>query len=266
MRTGSIKGAVLLSVVVGLILAVPQQAMAGDLDCSDFASQAEAQENLAPGDPDGLDGDGDGIACEDNPCPCSSATGGGGGGSSQPAAPEPPPYRLPKAAARAEARQLAQQFVRRNLRVDSLAFNGCRRLGMRRIDCNFTARGRQADSLTTCHLRVAVRARNRQPAGRLGERCVTRSTLRLTATRARPALSARAAELAGRPVLIVELERASEIAFRGLAEWVRPGSSPGTRERCFALLEATLNGDRSIGVSLIESECKPASSDVPVAA
>jgi micrococcal nuclease len=39
---------------------------AGDLDCSDFASQAEAQEVLEdnPSDPNGLDADGDGQACE----------------------------------------------------------------------------------------------------------------------------------------------------------------------------------------------------------
>ena len=35
-----------------------------DKDCSDFASQSEAQEYLLPGDPHGLDGNGDGIACD----------------------------------------------------------------------------------------------------------------------------------------------------------------------------------------------------------
>ncbi len=40
----------------------------GDLDCADFASQAEAQAtfNADPSDPNGLDADGDGIACEEN--------------------------------------------------------------------------------------------------------------------------------------------------------------------------------------------------------
>ena len=38
----------------------------GDLNCSDFGSQAEAQAVLDqdPSDPHGLDGDNDGIACE----------------------------------------------------------------------------------------------------------------------------------------------------------------------------------------------------------
>jgi hypothetical protein len=49
------------------------------LDCSDFASQLQAQEALNddPSDPNGLDSDGDGIACE-------SSTGGGGDGGSAP--------------------------------------------------------------------------------------------------------------------------------------------------------------------------------------
>jgi hypothetical protein len=45
----------------------------GDLDCSAFPMQADAQEHYEahPGDPDRLDEDGDGLACEDFlPCPC----------------------------------------------------------------------------------------------------------------------------------------------------------------------------------------------------
>ena len=54
----------------------------GDVDCGDFASQARAQLYLVEGDPFGLDGDGDGIACAELPCPCSTEAGGddGGGG------------------------------------------------------------------------------------------------------------------------------------------------------------------------------------------
>lgn len=44
-------------------------ANAADLNCSDFATQAEAQASLnsTPGDPNGLDRDKDGIACETLP-------------------------------------------------------------------------------------------------------------------------------------------------------------------------------------------------------
>src|SRR5215469_9032028 len=62
-----------------------------DFDCSDFVNQAEAQEHLLPGDPYHLDGDGDGIACEALPCPCSPVAGGGGegGGGNPPHVPDP---------------------------------------------------------------------------------------------------------------------------------------------------------------------------------
>jgi endonuclease YncB( thermonuclease family) len=67
--------------------AVAQQTVqrALDRDCGDFGTQAAAQKYfLDQGgprqDPDALDSDGDGVACESNPCPCSTAQGGGGGG------------------------------------------------------------------------------------------------------------------------------------------------------------------------------------------
>ena len=56
----------------------PAPAAARDYDCADFANQAEAEEYLLPGDPYRLDGDNDGIACEDLPCPCSSTPGSSG--------------------------------------------------------------------------------------------------------------------------------------------------------------------------------------------
>lgn len=234
-------------------------AQAGDLDCSDFATQEEAQENLAPGDPDGLDADSDGIACETLP---SGGGGGGGestgGGPSEPDPPEPPPYELSKAVARAEAKQLARRFVRRNQLVSSLAFGGCDRVAMRRVGCEFIARGRQPSSRTYCRLRVVVRARDRQPVASLASDCETEPTLWMTAAEARAAIRPRAAELAGKAVPIVELERASATAFRGLAEWTQPAvSPPGGTEECFALMEAAYNSAASITVSLIESDCSP---------
>lgn len=48
-----------------------------DKDCGDFGSQSSAQYHLNahPGDPDGLDADKDGIACESNKCPCYYGSG-----------------------------------------------------------------------------------------------------------------------------------------------------------------------------------------------
>jgi endonuclease YncB( thermonuclease family) len=77
-----------LVVVIGWILLGPtDQSQAIDFDCSDFATQAEAQEHLLPGDPYNLDGDHDGVACESLRCPCSTAAGGG--------QPSPPPAATP---------------------------------------------------------------------------------------------------------------------------------------------------------------------------
>ena len=76
-----------LSMVFMMMAAAPAVAQ-GDLDCDDFSSQAEAQQTLRqdPSDPNGLDAEGDGVACEtedyDNPAtdmrPVSAAREPGG--------------------------------------------------------------------------------------------------------------------------------------------------------------------------------------------
>ena len=56
----------------------PEASAVGDMDCSDFATQADAQnfflDHDPASDPHNLDSDGDRIACESNPCPCSTQT------------------------------------------------------------------------------------------------------------------------------------------------------------------------------------------------
>lgn len=64
---------------IALFAALPSPAAAGDKDCADFASQRAAQifylKHGGPRyDPDRLDGDDDGVACEDNRCPCYRGT------------------------------------------------------------------------------------------------------------------------------------------------------------------------------------------------
>jgi endonuclease YncB( thermonuclease family) len=67
-----------LATAAGLALApgaTAAPASAADLDCADFSSQRAAQlyflRHGGPGsDPDRLDADNDGIACDANPCPC----------------------------------------------------------------------------------------------------------------------------------------------------------------------------------------------------
>lgn len=161
--------ALALSVLATVLLAqAPDSALARDYDCADFANQAEAQEYLLAGDPYRLDGDGDGVACEDLPCPCSSAISPGGGGSEEAATvPAPPPYHLSRAAARRAARAEVRAFVGRSLQVTTGFVGGCRRLAERRVDCRAVARGHGRESRTTCRLRIAVRAVDRRPQARL---------------------------------------------------------------------------------------------------
>src|SRR6476660_4441337 len=98
--------AALTLVATAALAQAPSAAQARDYDCADFANQAEAQEYAGNGDPYGLDGDNDGVACEDLPCPCSTETGGEGGDDTmpQPTPAPPPPYHLTKGAARGAAR------------------------------------------------------------------------------------------------------------------------------------------------------------------
>ena len=63
-----------LVLAAAAVLPMAGVASAQDRNCSDFDTQQEAQDALRAGDPDNLDDDGDGIACELLP--------GGGGGSS----------------------------------------------------------------------------------------------------------------------------------------------------------------------------------------
>src|SRR6266508_4502268 len=95
--------AVVLVAAVGLV-AGPAIAQADDQNCSDFASQAEAQQHLRadPSDPDGLDAKpgpadgndqagGDGIACESNPGPFAREPVFAGPPPTEPPPTEPPP-------------------------------------------------------------------------------------------------------------------------------------------------------------------------------
>jgi Excalibur calcium-binding domain len=249
---------VALVAAAAVVSVAPATAAAGtDYDCADFSTQAEAQEYLLPGDPYRLDGDNDGIACEDLPCPCSYEEGGDGGGGGE-SPPEPPPYHLTKAAARNAARAILRKFVNRSSRVSNASLGACNRLAERRIDCRATARGHMGARKTTCRLRVAVGAVNRHPKARLASsNCQTHSTLKLTAKEAGDAIRLRGAELAGKRVSLGFLERQSRISFYGTAEWSQLSSTPPvTREECFALMEAALASDRRVRVHVIERGCE----------
>lgn len=81
--------------IAGASLQAPDAAKALDYDCADFATQAQAQSYLLPGDPYNLDGDNDGVACESLPCPCSSGSSSEPPPPPSPAPPAPAPTPLP---------------------------------------------------------------------------------------------------------------------------------------------------------------------------
>ena len=72
------------AVTAMLFVGLSGTALAQDLDCGDFATQQEAQAELErdPSDPNRLDGNDDGVACESLP------SGSGGGPTDLPTAPE----------------------------------------------------------------------------------------------------------------------------------------------------------------------------------
>jgi hypothetical protein len=162
-------GGLVIALAAALVAlsALPSSAAAQDYDCADFANQAQAEEYLLPGDPYNLDGDNDGVACEDLPCPCSTTPGGGGGGGEEEQPSTPPPYRLKMGTARSLAREAARRFTRRNPKVSVSSLGACSRKGERRIDCLATARGETSSSRTTCRLRIRVTAVDRHPKGAL---------------------------------------------------------------------------------------------------
>jgi hypothetical protein len=150
------------------VLAPTASAHRRDYDCSDFATQAEAEEYLLPGDPYNLDADNDGIACEDNPCPCSYTPGRS---EAPPPSEPPPPVKLNKAAARAAAMAKARHYNRLNRRISLVRFEGCRRTTRQKIHCTFHGRGQTAHLRSSCEIRVVVTGEGSHAHAKLRATC-----------------------------------------------------------------------------------------------
>jgi hypothetical protein len=238
----------LLTVLSALfILAiVPASASAIDYDCSDFATQEEAQEYLLPGDPYGLDADNDEIACEDLPS-------GGGQETSKP----PPPPELSKDVAKAAAKHAARAFVSQNDRLDSAAFKGCHRKARQHINCNFLGRGRTSEQRTTCKFRVPVEGLDQNPATRIDHVvCRTEQLAILRYAEAKLAMQESATDAAGKPVQL-ELERRNRLAFAGWAIWQQTPANSAIRESCELELVAELEGSGTLHVKTRNLHCEP---------
>jgi len=98
-RFAAIIATPVLALGTAFVLASPAVA-AADKDCADFQYQEDAQAylNAHPGEPDGLDRDNDGVACETLPSRPQAPGGGGPGprpGTSATACPTPTPSAYP---------------------------------------------------------------------------------------------------------------------------------------------------------------------------
>ncbi len=248
-----VRAALLTSFLAALALTIgfPETA-AADYNCADFATQEEAQEQLLPGDPHGLDADSDGIACED--LPSGGGGGGGGGGSTEPTPPPPPP-KLNKAAAREAAKRSARKYTRRSARVEAVAFSGCSRRTREKVVCRFTARGQSATQKTTCSLRIVVRGEGGKASARAPRaRCRSERTLVLSYARARAALQAEADRIAGKRAALLFVERLGPLSYGSSAEWSQT-SAAGSKQTCSVELTAELLPSRSLRIRAIAREC-----------
>lgn len=165
--------AAMVALAATAVLLFPKGAQA-DLNCADFSTQAEAQEAfVAAGgpavDPNGLDGDNNGVACESLPCPCSTSTGEEG-----PSATTPPNPQLKKSAAQRKAMAKARQYKRRHRAIQTVQSRGCSRKSKYRIDCLFKASGQLRGAKTVCRLRVIVRGEGSTiSSAKVRDRCRT---------------------------------------------------------------------------------------------
>jgi hypothetical protein len=231
-----------------------------DYDCSDFSTQAEAEEYLLPGDPYDLDADGDGIACEDNPCPCSytpGGSGGGGGGSMTTTTPPPPkPPKLNKAAARSAAFAKAKVFNRRSRQISLVRFEGCRRTSRQKIHCGFHGRGQTKTLSSSCEIRVVVTGEGSDAHAKLTTTCRSERLPYLTFARAIPVIREAGEEVALRGVAIVVAERLSNVEIEATLEW--PRTVKKVAEECEARFVARLNSFEEIVVTHEAPTCSPA--------
>ncbi len=253
-----------LSAAIGLslvALAAPSASAAQrrDYDCADFATQAEAEEYLLPGDPYNLDGDDDGIACEDNPCPCSCSPGGGGGGgggggtiTDPPPPPKPP--KLNKAVARSAALSKVRGFNARNRLISLVSFEGCHRTSRSKVHCTFHGRGQTSSLRSSCEIRVVVTGEGSHAHAKLRATCRSERLLYLTFARAIPAIRAAGEELARRGVAITFAERESDLEIEAIVEW---GQTKKGKEECEARFVARLNSADEMLINHGTAECRP---------
>jgi len=239
----------LVAAATALSLVPAGSATAVDYDCSDFATQEEAQEYLLPGDPYGLDGDNDGVACEDLP---SGGGGGGGGGGESGTVKPPPPPKLRKGAAKRAAKAKAHRYDRLHAQVNGIVFNGCSRRSKYKVACSIYVDGLSANFETRCNLRVVVRGEGDLTSAKLRTHC--RREPLLSFQRAKEVMEPEAERIAEKPVRLLGLARQSRTSIIGEAVWTRMTS---VREQCSVELTAVLFSSGFVEVRSRYLECFP---------
>lgn len=220
-------------VAVGAAFAPAAAATPEEPLCAEFGSQADAQALLRPGDPKRLDPNGNGVACETNPCPCAYVDSRTDSPGSFPAA--APPHPLTNRVARNISKRLGRGVVVDSVELQRSYVNECRRLSSRRIGCSLTIRGKSQKSKITCEYRVDVRARQGRYVGRIvAQRCRQQSLAKLTYKRALRAFETRLEELVDMPTLVA-LFRTSRTSFVGNALW-----KPHADRDDFCVIQATI--------------------------
>lgn len=227
-------------------------AAAVDYDCADFATQGEAQEYLEPGDPHNLDGDNDGVACEDLPAGGGGGGGSGGGGGYVEAPPPPEPPKLRKGAAKRTAWATALRFDRVHSQVRGIILTRCARHSKYRVDCRFYADGSSASFETACTLIVIVRGEGGSTSAKLRTSC--RRERILSFQRAREAMEPEAERIAEKPAQVAGLQRQSRTVIYGEGFWIRTTTR---RERCSVELVAVLLNSGEVEVRSRYPECLP---------
>jgi hypothetical protein len=216
-----------------------------DYDCSDFATQAEAEEYLLPGDPYDLDADGDGIACEDLPCPCSYSAGGGGagggGGNTTTTKPAPPPKppKLNKAVGRSAAFAKARLFNARSKLISLIRFGGCGRRSRQKLRCSFRGMGKIQTTSSTCAIVVVVTGEGSHADAKLRASCRSERLPYLTFREAIPAIREAGEEVARRGIAFATVERLSNVEIEATVGWMQ--STKKVAEECEARFVARLD-------------------------
>jgi hypothetical protein len=158
-----------------------------------------------------------------------------------------PSHKLRSFEARSAAESAAFDFqMRRDL--DSSTVGRCKRKSLRQFVCSASVTGEGSRLLTTCRLKIKVRAVYdsyywTEQASVVKPRCTREATPFLTYEVALRVIQAEGDRFAGQPTRVTYMSRRDDVTFAGTAEWSRPRVPPSEflpTENCSVDLVVTL--------------------------